>query len=460
VTAHPELHTPLTDLLMVWLPQQRWFGSKGSPMIAVHVDSLTPLMPASDTDPEVRHLVVAVETEAGTDRYQLLLGKRVGEVEERLQHVVIGELDGHTLYDAAHDPVASSALLLELSTGGSVGGLEFTNAEPVDPTLHGRVMTAEQSNTSIVFGDACILKLFRRIAPGANPDIEVTKALVDAGSTVVPRPLAWFDGHVEGVTTTLGLLQTFLKGASDGWAMATASVRDLFAEGDLRANEVGGDFASEAERLGLATAEVHTLMAQTLPTRTVGAEDFAATAVQLHARLEAAIEVVPELAEHAGALRGLYDAFGRLDHEVVVQRVHGDLHLGQVLRTQDGWVLLDFEGEPARPLAERTALMNPLRDVAGMLRSFDYAARYLLVERGQGEPQLAYRAAEWAQRNRAAFCEGYARGGGIDPRKEPVPLQVFELDKAVYEVVYEARNRPAWLPVPLGSIARIVEEGA
>ena len=444
----------MNDLLKTWLPQQRWFGGKGREVTEVAELSSAMLQ---DDDPQVRLVVLRVAyAEGPTEDYQLLLGRTKGALEQRLEHAVIGEHDG-LLYDAVHDPVATTLLLEQLGTGGTVDGIAFTNNGGLDTSLPGRVMSAEQSNTSIVYGDDLILKLFRRLQPGANPDIEVTKALADAGSPHVARPLGWLDGTVEGETTTLGLLQPFLRGSSEGWAMATASVRDLFAEEDLHADEVGGDFAGESERLGVATGEVHQLMAQVLPSRLAGTEESLQTAAQLEQRLQAAVAVVPELEPYVEGMLSSYRLVKERTEPVPVQRVHGDFHLGQVLRTQDGWVLLDFEGEPARPLSERRALMSPLRDVAGMLRSFDYAARHLLAER-PGSSQLAYRATEWAERNRQAFCDGYARAVGSDPRDEAVLLRAFELDKAVYEVVYEARNRPAWMQVPLGSIARLVAE--
>jgi maltokinase len=136
------------------------------------------------------------------------------------------------------------------------------------------------------------------------------------------------------------------------------------------------------------------------------------------------------------------------------QRIHGDLHLGQVLRTDAGWVLFDFEGEPARPVSDRTGLYSPLRDVAGMLRSFDYAAQSMLLER-EGEAGLGYRAQEWAERNREAFCRGYASVIGTHPNAYGAVLRGLELDKAVYEVLYEIRHRPYWIDIPLGSVERL-----
>ena len=251
------------------------------------------------------------------------------------------------------------------------------------------------------------------------------------------------------------MLQTFVPNASDGWRLATASVRDLYAEGDLHADEVGGDFAADSERLGAATASVHADMAQVLPDRAGRrATGTRTVAEQMGERLTAAIEVVPQLAEHADGLRALYAAVAESREPVVRQRVHGDLHLGQVLRTATGWIVLDFEGEPARPLAARRELDSPLRDVAGMLRSFDYAARHMLVEQPD-DPQRAYRAQEWATRNRSAFCTGYSTASGLDPCGESPLLRAFEADKAVYECVYEARNRPHWLMIPLNSLSRL-----
>jgi maltokinase len=441
----------LEDVLREWLPHQRWYGGKGTPVSAVRVEHEERLTGGED----LRHVLLHVtDADGGTEIYQVLLGFRSGEVEPRLKNAVVGDVDGRTLYDAVHDPEAVGALLQLLAGNEKLSRVSFTATGELDATLSPRVIGAEQSNTSVVYGEEYILKLFRRVQPGLNPDLEITRALAEAGTPHIAQPLGWIEGQVGGETTTLALLQCFQRNANEGWAMATASVRDLFAEGDLHADEVGGDFAGESERLGAATAEVHLAMREVLPSGTADAQESAATARQLHERLDAALAVVPDLEKYADALRAAYDQVAGRSEPVPVQRVHGDYHLGQVLRTQDGWVLLDFEGEPARPLAERTALMSPLRDVAGMLRSYDYAARHLLAERGD-DAQLAYRAAEWAERNRQAFCDGYAEAAGSDPRDEAVLLRAFELDKAVYEVVYEARNRPSWLPIPVGSIERL-----
>ena len=447
----------VADLLQAWFPDQRWFGGKGRALRGVQVESSVVLPDTADAF--VQHVLLRVQSDDGSvDRYQLLLGRRTGELPQRLAHAVIGVADGATVYDAVHDTDATSSLLRLIGVGDRLETVRFTtDVHDLDLTLTSRVVAAEQSNTSIVYGEHYILKIFRRLQPGLNPDLEVTRALAGLGSPHVAPVLAWIEGEVEGQLTTLAMMQPFLSNASEGWAMATASVRDLFDEADLHADEVGGDFAGESERLGTATAEVHLLLAQAFPSRTAGPDECRATADQLHERLDAALALVADLTPFAGALRAVYAQVGALTDSVPVQRIHGDYHLGQVLRTLDGWFLLDFEGEPARPLAERTALMSPLRDVAGMLRSFDYAARHLLAERA-GEQHLAYRAAEWAEHNKSAFCAGYARAAGSDPREASTLLRAFELDKAVYEVVYEARNRPSWLPIPLGSIARIVEQ--
>jgi maltokinase len=456
----------MEDLLQRWMPQQRWFGAKGRPIEHVRVLAERELVGG---DPGCTHALVEVTYGDSTggqssgaqnsEIYQVLIGRRT-QLPQRLEHVHMGSLDGLELYDAAHDNELTHVLLQLIATDGEEAGLIFRRLADADIATDrtGIVMGAEQSNTSVVYGDDYILKLFRKIGAGTNPDLEVTRALAEAGATAIAPPLGWIEvGEGRGIEagTTLALMQPFLRSANEGWQLAVTSVRDLYAEADLHADEVGGDFAGEADRLGAATAEVHQLMREALPSRVADAAENAETAKLMHERLDAAVEVVAELAPYADDLRTAFDAVAGLPPGVPVQRIHGDLHLGQALRTDTGWVIIDFEGEPARTLAERTALMSPLRDVAGMLRSFDYAARHLLAEQPSLR-QLEYRAAEWAERNRDAFCTGYARTAGRDPRDDGVLLRAFELDKAVYEVVYEARNRPTWLPIPLGSIERLV----
>jgi maltokinase len=449
-------HGGLVGILGEWLPRQRWFGGKGRTVTALEVEGDVQLL---DGDPALHDVVVRVSYgDGGTEHYQLLVGVRA-ESGERIEHAVIGAVDDRFVYDAAHDFELTGVLLKLIAEGGKVDGLTFsTTGRELDTSLHSRVLGNEQSNTSLVYGDDYILKVFRRLAPGVNPDLEITRALDEVGCEHIARPLGWIEGVLEGEPVTLGLMQEYLRFGTEGWTLAITSVRDLYAEGDLHADEVGGDFAAEAERLGFATAAVHRDLATALGVENADRDRVVALADGMTARLEAACEVVPDLRRHADALRAAFAALPEQDVGFRVQRIHGDFHLGQVMRTENGWVLLDFEGEPARPLRERRRKMSPLRDVAGMMRSFDYAARHLLAEQ-PSYLHLEYRATEWAERNREAFCDGYARGSGHDPRDDTPLLRAFELDKAVYEVVYEARNRPTWLPIPLGSIERLVGEG-
>ena len=440
------------SLLAAWLPHQRWFAGKNEPIDAVRTVAATRLREA---DPEVWHLLVEVVQGDRREIYQVPVSFR-DVPDGRLDHVLVGEAEGRYAYDALHDKDATAELLHRFDAQDRGNGLSF-HTEPGaelplgEPSL---VLTAEQSNTSLAYGDAALLKVFRRVVPGVNPDIEVHDALTRRGSEYVAPLLGWLDGRWvspsgERQEAGLAMLQAFLVTATDGWALATTSVRDLYAEADLHADEVGGDFAGESRRLGLATAEVHSAMAEVLPTRMFGPSDLRALAGRMRARLEAAVVTVPELTPYAPSLAGSFDRLAGLGRPVPAQRIHGDYHLGQVVRTVVGWKLVDFEGEPAKPLTERVALDSPIRDVAAMLRSFDYAARHLLVVDHPGSDQIAYRAAEWADRNRAAFCEGYTKATGHDPRDDDVLLRAYETDKVVYEAVYEARNRPGWLAIPL-----------
>jgi maltokinase len=454
----------LTGLLQEWIPSQRWFGGKGREWADVAEESF--FLDRSHPVLSI-HRVTVTYTDGVSETYLVPLSWRDHPAEE-LTAALVGtvphENGENYAYDAMRDREATTSWLTHLAEGATVGPMRFVPGEgaEIPAGLPGDILSTEQSNTSLVYGQEAILKLFRRLEPGLNPDVEVHSALRGTDNPHIAPLLGHaeidHDRDADTAPATVLMLQTFVPNASDGWRLATASVRDLYAEGDLHADEVGGDFAADSERLGAATASVHADMARVLPTEEADPAWFGTVARQMNERLDAAIEVVPQLAEHADGLRAVYAAVAESPEPVVRQRVHGDLHLGQVLRTATGWIVLDFEGEPARPLASRRELDSPMRDVAGMLRSFDYAARHMLVEQ-PGDQQRAYRAQEWAERNRSAFCAGYAAASGTDACGNSPLLRALEVDKAVYECVYEARNRPHWLMIPLQSLSRLTAAG-
>ncbi len=439
----------LADLLREWLPEQRWFGGKGRTLSTVELDSF-PL----DGDPQIELYRARIGyADGGFETYLVPLTRR-DWYDGGLARALVGEMDDppRFVYDAMRDRHVTRVWIDLFAEGRDRDGLRFVVEPEVALPLDtpGDIISTEQSNSSLIFGETAILKLFRRLESGRNPDVEIHDALREQKNPHV-APLLGFVSLTDGdEESTVAMLQTFLPAASDGWSLATASVRDLYAEGDLHPEEVGGDFAGESYRLGEATAAVHVDLAAVLPTATMQPAELGGVVAGMNARLDAALDVVPDLHPHADGLRSRFAELAELAEPIPVQRVHGDFHLGQVLRTYLGWTILDFEGEPARPLADRRALDSPLRDIAGMLRSFEYAAKRLLVE-GHSDPQLDYRAKEWAARNRTAFCDGYAHASGSDPQAQPVLLHAFEADKAVYE----ARNRPHWLPIPLASLARL-----
>ncbi|WP_105970821.1 maltokinase N-terminal cap-like domain-containing protein [Streptomyces geranii] len=473
-TTSPDLLTSLDPLLREWLPRQRWFAGKGRPVTGFALVAATELLPVTVTAPlGLYHLLVRAHQPAlqgPGDCYQLLIGVREA-LPPRLAPALIGHVDrgpltGRTVYDALYDARPADVLLEAMRTRARIGALRF-DREP-DPAdgggdkagagdaggriragLVARVVTAEQSNSSIVYGDTYILKLLRRVIPGVNPDLELPLALAREGCPRVPAPVAWIhadapeagggaEDSAEGYV--LGVLQPFVRGASDGWELA------------LRELAKGEDFSEEARALGRATAEVHLALARALPTVTLGHAQLRPLVDGMTERLEAAVQAVPALHPYAPGLRSAYEALADLAAEGqtwTAQRIHGDLHLGQCLRSPSGeWSLIDFEGEPSKPLAERRLPQPVARDIAGMLRSFDYAAHSLRPHHPG-----------WAAVCRAAYCAGYSEASGRDPRTDPVLLRAYETDKAVYEVVYEARHRPDWLPVPMSAVRRLAAPG-
>ncbi len=408
-----------------WVARQRWYAGKSH-------------------DPRLR--VLDEQPVAGGTRY--LLMDDAGAVPTLYQVPVADAGPGPdpapeaVIAHTAHGSVIDAARHREFAIGmlGQMGA-DLTRITAA------RVLNAEQSNTSIVFDEdgvpSMILKLFRTLHHGENPDVTVQRVLSAAGSPFVPRFVGSLEGEWPDVGResgrargTLGFAQEFLAGARDGWAAA------------LDAAGRGVDFTAEARALGVAVAGVHGALAAALPTVVPGPTETGATGAAWSRRLRIAAAEVPAVADRIDAIEAVYAA--ALDRPwPALQRIHGDLHLGQVLTADDGlWRLVDFEGEPLRPMAERAIPDLAPRDVAGMLRSFDYA----------GVVGAAPDAAAWSAACREAFVEAYAAADGAADL-DPVLLRALVLDKAVYECVYEARNRPGWLPVPLAGIDAALAAG-
>ena len=487
-------------LLVEFLPRQRWYAGTARPRTAVVVGYHV-----------VRTewpLLIRVVVEADGDRYQVPVGVRpstADAVEFLNGHdgALLGEVgtdDGRGFaYDAVFDPGLALALLSD------TGPYQAERA---------RLMGTEQSNTSIVFDERLILKIFRRLQPGPNPEIEVTEALGRVGFEWVAAPLSVLAEHsfddvavptvpiyggvdiapVDGNGTLwhLQVVQPYLAGGVEGWALALTSLRDLFGVHDTQSipiidlsaelppeatdpGEAGGDFSAEAGRLGDTTAALHGAMAEAFGRAPGDARAWADSIDEQVAAAGTQFDFDTETAHRlVGRLRELDDGGPAI-------RVHGDYHLGQVMRTDAGWYVLDFEGEPARPVHERRRPSSPLRDVAGMLRSFHYAAAVAGAERspapghpatspgvpfdgaGRGSSEFDELACAWEERNRQSFLDGYlpaaAKAGVIpeDPRAAVAVLGAFELEKAVYELRYERAHRPEWEHIPLTGVRRLLE---
>jgi maltokinase len=446
------------ELLQEWVVGQRWFGSKGRQVSALEVLQAVPLR---DDEPLLVLAMIAARFPSGThDLYQLPIGVR--HADEGWDRGVIAQTGNWTIYDGLTDPELARELLQRMrqESVARAGGSTLTFRWTHGPDVNGgevRPMGVEQSNSSMVFGDALVLKSFRRLEPGVNPELELLRFL-DRHEFENIAPLAgWYEYEGRLVESTLGILQQYLKGARDGWSLAV----DPDGEDPDKLIE-------QLDALGVVTGRMHSVLGSDASDPAFAPEEptdesLALITATVDEDIERIFKGLPaenaSVAEIGARGQDVRERLGRLSRIGVggrVIRTHGDYHLGQVMLTGRGWVILDFEGEPARTLPERRQKRSPLRDVAGMLRSFSYvaAAGQILGTREMPE--------DWELRARAAFLEGYFREVDpalLPPGQESIQklLSVFELEKAVYELNYEINNRPDWVGIPVASIQHLLE---
>jgi maltokinase len=471
----------LERTLAEWLPRQRWYGS-GQTIAAVRCEELTAV---DDGDPAVAACIISVENGDGSGvRYNIPVAAGSPRGLRPSDPAAIVYEDGELLvFDALADARTAAPLWRimaagqtvqlgagRLSAGGSGLDASITEISP---------LVREQSNTSLVVGSDHLLKVMRTVVFEPSVELEMTRALAEAGFDHLAPAEAWlhYERDSEPHGALLALAQRYLHNGTEGWTLALTSLRDLYAdaeehsEGDSAeraqaVEEAGGSFTGEAARLGEITAKMHLALAGARGTdiapRPITKAMLAAWADEMLADLDSLIasggEATAGLADHRAALEARISAIRTLEKPGLAIRVHGDYHLGQVLRTDPGWTVLDFEGEPRRSVEHRRRRHSPLRDVAGMLRSFDYAAAVALIERTTpADPwwhHLQAHGRSWATVNREAFWAAYVeRTAGSrllpDAGAALTLRRAFEIQKAVYEVEYEMAHRPHWVRVPL-----------
>jgi maltokinase len=417
------------------LVAQRWFRSKQRPIASVTEIDRAPL---PGTDAALAVLEVAYRDGGEPDRYLLPLA---AEQEPRdgdgAWRAIARAMEAGAVLDGRNGRfVASSTAAMDDLLGG-----------PVDQLVERR-LGVEQSNTSVVLGDRLILKLYRLLEAGENPDLEVSAFLTDAGFTDTPAVAGSLVHESEGRTAAAAMLQAFVPSTGDAWSAMLAALADDPGRASAMASEVGGLTARMHRALGSRPDD------PAFPSRSATPEETAAWRASGERQLAQAVTAVSgEAHARLTAIAPLItarfaDTFGAAGGEATVSRIHGDYHLGQLLARHDGgFAVIDFEGEPVRPLAERRQPSSPLRDVAGLLRSLDYAARTAEA----GSHAAGFDAEGWLAEARAAFIGGY---GGIRSDQQDL-LDAFELEKACYEVRYEASNRPGWLWLPLAAVERL-----
>jgi maltokinase len=410
----------VTEPLEDWLKEQRWFASKAREVASVNVLQHVAL----SAEPALDLQIVEARFHAGThELYQLLPG----------------------------DPDAVPALAQLFGNEVANDCVSFHGG--VVPSGHIRSMGAEQSNSSIVFGEEQVLKVFRRLEPGINPELEMLRFLSTRGFENIATLTGWYEYSGDLLQATLGILQQFIGEARDGWQLALDDPRGLL---------------TRLPELGAATGRMHSALASDASDPAFAPEQPSDEALALlTATIDEQIERAfldlpgddPVLAPIAGRGEEIRDRLQAMSHVGVGGRLirhHGDYHLGQTMLRDAGWIILDFEGEPARSLLDRRRKRSPLRDVAGMLRSFAYAASASELLRGVPAPE------DWEQQARDGFLDAYL--GAVEPTLLPAGqaaisklLAIFELEKAVYELRYELNNRPDWVPIPVAGIARLLD---